>query len=167
MQSLRSRLYAGCSNRTSMPITRHPSQSDTGNLLFLREATLMTQAFDAKLFELSGEATPIVEDVGANAVNGWFSVTAGGVLAYRTGASTRQLLWQDRDGKASNTGFEGDFRSVELSPDGNRAVAYIPETGGGSSGDLWTLDLAKGVRTRFTFDKRFTRELAWSPDATR
>ena len=58
-----------------------------GYLLFLREAMLMAQAFDATSFELTGEPHRIADGLAYNPGNGrtTFSVSDAGVLAYRGG----------------------------------------------------------------------------------
>jgi hypothetical protein len=58
-----------------------------GYLLFLRERTLMAQAFDPKRLETTGDAFPIAEQVQSGRVpaTGIFSVSEDGVLAYQSG----------------------------------------------------------------------------------
>ena len=59
--------------------------SPTGHLVFLRNGSLMAQAFDVGKLEMSGEAFPIAELGGApNAVTGPYSVSMNGDLAYRS-----------------------------------------------------------------------------------
>ncbi len=127
-----------------------------GYLLFLRETTLMAQPFDAQRLVLMGDAFPIAENIrDSGTINpaGIFSVSENGVLVYQTGtASARdQLLWFDRAGK--QTGTLGDpalYSDLELSPDGKRAsFTMMDESGKGR--DIWIYDLARGLRTRFTF----------------
>jgi hypothetical protein len=59
--------------------------SENGHLLFLRDSTLMAQALDPKRFELAGDSFPVAEQVGSFLALGFFSVSANGVLAYRSG----------------------------------------------------------------------------------
>lgn len=90
-----------------------------GYLLFLREATLMAQPFDAGRLTLSGEPVPIAEQIlstGTSPPNGVFSVSDNGVLAYQTGtaAAAAQLVWLDRTGKlVANVGEPGLFSDLE------------------------------------------------------
>ena len=46
---------------TSGPVYVPSSDSDSGQVLFLRQGTLMAQPFDARRLELSGEAVPVAE----------------------------------------------------------------------------------------------------------
>jgi Tol biopolymer transport system component/predicted Ser/Thr protein kinase len=142
--------------------------SENGHLLFLREGTLMAQRLDAKRFDLAGEPFPVAEQVGSTLALGYFSVSANGVLAYRSGSSggNSQLMWFDREGKPLGAlGKIADYLGgVALAPDGKRvAVDELDQMG---KSDIWMLDLARGVHTRFTFDGQSMRG-TWSPDGTR
>ena len=58
-----------------------------GFLVFLREATLMAQAFDAARLELTGDPAPLAESVqiGNPTRTGTFAVSEAGVLVYQAG----------------------------------------------------------------------------------
>ena len=142
-----------------------------GYLLFLREATLIAQPFDARRLVLTGDAFPIAERIRTSVSTqpyGYFSASENGALVYQTGAETAnsQLLWFDRTGK--QIGALGDpaaYRAVELSPDGKRAsVSILDEAGKGQ--DIWLYDVARGLRTRFTFGPA-NFFAVWSPDGSR
>jgi eukaryotic-like serine/threonine-protein kinase len=139
-----------------------------GYLFFMRENTLMAQPFDAGRLQLRGEAVPVAEHVGITGAIGIFSISPSGVLAYRAGiqSGTLQLTWFDRQGKIVSTfGQPGNDQLVALSPDGTRgAVRDAPFSTGG---DLWTLDFARGMRTRFTFRLGLGSPGVWSPDGSR
>jgi serine/threonine protein kinase len=140
-----------------------------GYLFFMRDSTLMAQPFDAGRMQLRGEPVPVAESVAAIGVTGVFSVSAGGALAWlKAGKSAGfQLTWFDRQGKELSTfGQLGTDQNVGVSPDGTRAVV---RDGGPNlpSGDLWTLDFARGVRSRFTFRKSAGSWPIWSPDGNR
>ena len=142
-----------------------------GYLLFLREATLIAQPFDARRLVLKGDAFPIAERIRTSVSTqpyGYFSASENGALVYQTGAETAnsQLLWFDRAGKQiSALGDPAAYRSVELSPDGKRAsVSVLDEAGKGE--DIWLYDVARGLRTRFTFGPA-NAFAVWSPDGNR
>jgi serine/threonine protein kinase/Tol biopolymer transport system component len=143
-----------------------------GHLLFLRETTLMAQPFDARRLVLTGEAFPIAEQIqtsGTVPPNGLFSVSENGVLVYQTGARVAgsQLTWFDRSGK--QTGVLGDsavYGDLELSQDGKRASVSIPDQAG-KGRDIWLYDVARGLRTRFTFGPALAQTSIWSPDGNR
>ena len=147
-----------------------PSGSENGHLLFLRGGTLMAQALDTRRFELIGEPFPVAEQVGPRgglAVStGLYSVSASGVLAYRSAAATSsQLVWFDRAGKPLESLPFFAINNLELSPDGKRvALEATDDTG---SRDIWILDLVRGVPSRLTFDPAQALRPAWSPDGRR
>jgi Tol biopolymer transport system component len=140
-----------------------------GRLFFMRENTLMTQLFDAGRLRLQGDAVPVAEHVGTFGSGGAFSVSWSGALAYRTGAPTTENLqptWFDRQGKETGTfGERGSDQGFALSPDGARAA--VRDAGPPFAGDLWLLDFARGVRTRFTFRQNAGSFPVWSPDGSR
>ena len=141
-----------------------------GYLLFVRENTLMAQPFDAKRLATMGDAFPVAEQIQyeANLTRGVFAVSENGVLAYQTGDVGRgsQLTWFDRTGK--QVGALGDpapYGDLKLSPDGKRVAAEIRELQFGHR-DLWLYDVARGTRTRFTFDPSGAGFAAWSADGS-
>src|SRR5260370_37088526 len=98
-QSSRRRLAA-----TSGPVYVPSSDSDSGQVLFLRQGTLMAQPFDAHRLEPSGEVVPIAEQVGSYIDYGLFSASSSGVLVYRSGAGqSYQLTWLDQQGRVLAT----------------------------------------------------------------
>jgi len=142
-----------------------------GHLLFLRETTLMAQPFDSRSLALTGDAFPIAEQIETSTTinpNGVFSASENGVLAYQTrsGALGSQLSWFDRAGK--QIGALGDparYGDLNLSPDSKRASVSIPDQAG-KGRDIWLYDVARGLRTRFTFDPADELTSVWSPDGS-
>jgi Tol biopolymer transport system component len=143
----------------------------SGHLLFSHARTLMAQRFDPDRLELIGDAFPIAEtlqfDNQFSRVG--FSVSRNGILAYQTSGARAgsDLVWYDRSGEQVEIGGEpAIYIDHSLSPDGTTAVATInePETG---SGDLWMVDLVRGIRTRLTFHDADDGVGLWSPDGTR
>jgi serine/threonine-protein kinase len=78
------------------------------------------------------------------------------------GASDWQLVWVDRTGKRIGVVADklSNLQFSRLSPQGDRAALQI-DTG---TNDIWVLDLARGVRTRFTFGPVMNAYPVWSPD---
>src|SRR5262245_34332807 len=144
--------------------------SPSGFLLFLRQTTLFAQAFDFQRQELSGNPFPVAEQAAFDAVTNapGFSA-ASGIVAYRTGRSgvVRQLTWLDRSGKSMGMIGATDSAGLahaELSPDGKRVA--VTRTVNGNT-DVWLIDAARGVPTRFTFDAAIDQAPVWSPDGNR
>ncbi len=139
-----------------------------GWLVWVRAGTLVAQRLDLEQQALTGDpvtlANPVAFDAGLNVSA--VSVSATGLVAYRTGGnSRRQLTWFDRSGKALGTmgaPDENNLRFPNISPDGRRVA--VDRTVQGNQ-DIWLLD---GTRTsRFTFDAAQDRDPIWSPDGSR
>ncbi len=142
-----------------------------GYLLFLRGQTLMAQQFDAGSRKLKGEAFPVAEQVASPQLFrlGFFTVSRTGLLLFQTGGNTGngQFVWLDQNGKEGGAvGQLGSRDEPLLSPDGNQ-LAYVATESGGQEQDIWLLDLARGVRTRFTFGPNIADTPVWSPDGKR
>jgi eukaryotic-like serine/threonine-protein kinase len=155
--------------RRLLTIDQAVAYAPPGYLLFVRQGVLMAVSFDASSGTVVGEPMPV-----AHAVNsipgrrGAFSVSSNGLLAHRAGSvSGRQLTWFDRAGKVVGTmgpPDSGPFASPDIAPDGQRVAI-----GRGVAGnvDIWLLDAAANVWSRFTFDPSGENYPVWSPDGTR
>jgi Tol biopolymer transport system component len=138
-----------------------------GRLLFVRDGTLLAQPFDAARAELTGEPATVTQSVAVWTVVpawGWFSASASGTLAYLEGQATRgfELTWFDRKGtKLGTVGKPRPYGQIALSPDGRRVAVELSE---GGAPDIWTIDVARGVATRQTFDPAGDSNPVWSPD---
>ena len=164
-------LLASLDGQNEKVLLRSPAavQYASGNLLFLRETTLLARPFDPKRLVFTGEAVPIAERIffpnQATAL-GVFSASQNGILVYQTarGEASTRLQWFGRDGKALDpVGEPGAYKEVALSRDGRQAAASMREPATGTH-DLWIFDLARGLRSRFTFDPHEDRNPVWSPD---
>jgi len=145
-----------------------------GFLLFIRGGALIAQPFAITRLELTGDGVHVAEQVALGNSTGQaaFSVSESGALAYRSGGLAGingRLAWFDRQGK--QLGFLGQLTGYylldpELSPDGKRVAVggTDPQSG---NGDIWLLDTAEGVATRFTFDPALDKFPVWSPDGSR
>ena len=73
-----------------------------GRLFFMREGSLLAQAFDERSLKPQGDPIAVAERVGSAFLSGNFSVSPSGVLAYRAGEALpwlSRLSWFDRQGK--------------------------------------------------------------------
>ncbi len=170
----RNKIYAGSLDGNlkklvvvaNSPVMYAPS----GHILFIRDRTLMAQRFDPKRLQVIGDAQPIAEDVQffSNTSSASFAVSDGGVLAYHTGAgSLFHPVWVDRSGKdAGALNVSGDLFGPRVAHHGDRVV-YSMGDPLGLGGDLWILDIARNVPTRFTFEPGDDGWPVWSPDDSR
>ena len=136
----------------------------SGRLLFVRGSNLMAQRFDAGSLRLSGDPTPIAEEVGRDYIfETAYSVSEDGTLVVHSGGvSTSVLTWYDRTGKAGEVLGSDNFNVIRFSPDGHTLAASIYDNSGGE--DIWLFDLVRGVRTRFTFGPGLSDDPVWSPN---
>ena len=75
------------------------------------------------------------------------------------------MAWLDARGKQlEEVGEPGSYGVLRLSPDGK---ILAEESQVGTNVDLWLVDMARGVRTRFTFSPAEDTSPAWSPDGTK
>jgi serine/threonine protein kinase len=137
-----------------------------GVLLFMRGERLMQQRFDPDRLEVSGDATPVVEDVFYNPGAGRadFTVSNSGVLAFRSSSNRgNQFAWFDRAGTLLETvGAPGNYRTPDLSPDGQRLVY-----GDVNQRDVWIFDLLRKTSSRFTNGPGSETAPVWFPDGTK
>jgi len=144
-----------------------------GFLLFYRDQTLFAQHFDSKKFELSGQPTPILNDVQylpriAKAV---FAATDAGLLVAQKSGETgvSQLLWFDRKGQqvgaATKQGAPALYGNVFLAPNGKSLAADTTDPTSQNT-DIWTYDLRNGSSKRLTFDPSIDTMPVWNPDST-
>lgn len=140
-----------------------------GYLLFMRHGLLRAQPFDAERLLLAGDVFTVARKVACDPKNiqGSFSVSEKGVLAYWTGGD-KQVAWVDRAGKRLGVPGPPDFYdwTPQLSPDEKSAALTRTDLKIGPS-DIWLVDLARGIPSRFTFDPALDTAPTWSPDGSR
>jgi len=141
---------------------------ESGQLLFMSEAKLQVQPFDASRPQLTGEPVSVAEQVGSYRDYGFFSASTNGVLVYRAaGAGNTVLTWFDRGGKVVGTVEDrGDYATPAFSPDGSRAaIGRVDPVIG--NWIIWIFDFARGASARFTFGSTSAWFPVWSPDGNR
>ncbi len=166
-----SEVYVGSLEGTSIKTLMRSQGSaiySSGNLLFARQNTLMAQAFDPETATLKGEPRPLREPVSNTFLaKGMFSVSEDGRLAYPSGSALgiSRMTWYDRTGRRLRTvGEPASFLSIAISPDGGIVAAAVQHEASGAN--IWLYDLARNLRTRFTFVPEFDLTPSWSPDGT-
>ena len=147
------------------------AQYGSGHILFLRLNTLMAQPFNAQNLELTGEAFPIADPVQEYelSLRSIFSASENGLLAYLEGGSStgRELIWFDRSGrKVGEVPGPDEYVSPRISPDGKKLLYTLVSP----NYEVWSYDMALGVKTRLTFGStsgRGSLSAVWSPDGRR
>jgi Tol biopolymer transport system component len=140
----------------------------SGHLLYGRETTLMAQPFDLRSLEFVGDPFPVADgiQVDFSFSQMTFSASENGVMVYQTGESSAgsRLSWFDRLGKPGGVlGDLGSYFGLGLSPDGRHVAVTLIDPRVGAS-DIWIYDVARGLRTRFTFDPGLDNNPIWTPD---
>ena len=143
----------------------------SGYLLYLREKTLMAQPFDPDKLEFVGDAVPVAEPVeyDLNYNRSCFSISQNGLLVYQGGSGQGgfQLEWYDRTGKSLGKIAEpAEYGIASLSPDGKQ-IAFDVYDAQTRNRDIWLFEIARGLKTRFTFDPSVDGNPVWSPDGSR
>jgi Tol biopolymer transport system component len=138
----------------------------SGRLLFQRENSLVTQAFDPSSGKLTGDLQTMSENVqfdsGLWRMN--LSVSNDGIMVYASGTSNGNeiLTWYDRSGKKLGTvGEQSEYFDVDLSPDEKQLVTTELNT---ATATAWLHDLASNRKTRLTFTGGAHMTPLWSPD---
>ena len=141
--------------------------ADPGFLLFVREGTLMAQAFDLSTLSVTGSAMPLAEDLlyFRDLGQADFSVSTNGVLAYQAGNTQSRLVWFRRNGsEETQVGEPGDYGFTALSPDETLVATDVMDRRAGTT-DIQVFDLARGGKpSSVTLDPTVDWAPVFSPD---
>lgn len=173
-RSDRSGLYLGSVDSPAvqqLAATTSRAEYSRGFLWYARDGSLVAHAFDLSSGRLSGEPVSASDDVASrNTIIGdaVFSVAATGVVAVWSGQPfpTTELTWYDRSGRRVGTIGDPDRHfSVALAPDEQTIAIEVPDREGPFY-NVWTVDVASGVKTRLTSGS-LNWGPVWSPDGQR
>jgi Tol biopolymer transport system component len=159
----------GKSSSVVAPLKSRVEYAPPGYLLYLRDASLFAQRFDARAAQLRGEPYELAAGVHHHYGPGHaaFSVSRTGVLAYQVAPGLSRLAWLDRQGRQiGSLGEPASIKGLRISPDGGRAAVDIGDPRTGTS-DVWVFDLASGVPTRLHSDSVDEILPVWTPDGSR
>jgi eukaryotic-like serine/threonine-protein kinase len=141
-----------------------------GHLFFAADGALMAHPFDLRTMALRGDPVVVASSVStwqANPNIGWFGVSQGGTLGYKsqgTAGSEVQLTWRDRTGAEVGTlGTPGTIGQLTLSPDERNVALEILSAEG--QHQLWVMEVARGVASRLTLTAGDMRDPVWAPDS--
>jgi hypothetical protein len=145
------------------PVYARSPDPTFGYVLFEQEGSLMALPFDARRLEPAGTAFPIAGSIAAADLgSSFYSASATGVLAFRTGRSggaDTQLLWFDRQGKQlGQIGPPAPYSEIQLSPDGKLLLVAQ------GNQHLWVADPARRVFSRVNPGDILEYSAAVSPD---
>ncbi len=126
---------------------------EPGYLLYRRDQYLIAHAFDAASRTLTGDPTPIADDVwyepGVTALTS-VSASENRTVTFRSGgAEATDLAWFDRQGRRIGTEWEPkSFVTVALSPDGSKILTGFP--GQGIERNAWLYDTPTATARQIT-----------------
>jgi hypothetical protein len=158
----------GTSPRRLLPTDAAATYEASGHLLFVRQGTLMAQPFDSGRQELSGTASPVVDNIATGGFAGATlvaaSASAAGPIVYRTGGAgwaqfRFEFRWLDRSGTVLEK-LAQPFPvalNPSLSPDERRVALFV-------GGDIRIFDLRSRTSNRLTLDPANDFAGIWSPD---
>jgi eukaryotic-like serine/threonine-protein kinase len=141
----------------------------SGNVLYVRDRSLLAQPFDLARLETTGPAVPIVEqelDKDAAFLRSGFSASENGMLVFQSAADTpSRMVWFDASGKELGQLSEAGYRDPNISPDG-RFLAVSSDDERNGKHFIRIHDLQRGISTRLT--EGGTDEFpTWSRDGRR
>ncbi|HEY3125026.1 MAG TPA: protein kinase [Thermoanaerobaculia bacterium] len=163
---------ASLDSKESRVVTRLDSMAEyasPGYLLYVRDATLFAQPFDASSARLHGEPLLVAESVHYfyGPAHASFSVSQTGVLAYQAAAPPSRLVWFDRAGKEIGAlGQPAVLKGFRISAEGGRVAAAIQDRRTGTS-DVWVLEPQRGISTRLHSDPVDEGSPVWSLDGSK
>jgi Tol biopolymer transport system component len=143
-----------------------PGTDGRGQVLFVRERSLVAVAFDEASLSTVGEPAVVASSVGAFRDTAFFTASKDSLI-FREAPPDSQLTWLDRKGTVVVSLSEpARYVSLVLSPDGTRAVAGRESRVGRGDRDLWVVDIARNTTTRLTSDPEPQSDAAFSADGT-
>jgi serine/threonine protein kinase len=136
-------------------------------LLFVKDAKLLSQHFDAAHGTLTGDPVALASDVSYFYPTGRADFdAAGGTLVYRTDTSIGRLALVNRSGTETRVIDDKNvFYDFGLAHDGGKAAVSVVNRDTGLA-DIWTYDLARGTRERFSSEPWHEVTPVWSPDGS-
>jgi Tol biopolymer transport system component len=138
----------GSTELVALPDGMSETYMPPGRALFVREGTLVAQAFDAGSGRLTGSPAPLateVSDIFPRTGRSSFSVSNNGVLAvFQEFRTESRLVWYDRAGRELEAiSRAGYYVSPSISPDLTKVSFERTDPGSGTTG-ISVMDLARG-----------------------
>jgi serine/threonine-protein kinase len=140
----------------------------SGYLLYLHEGAVFAAPMNLKRLELTGPASPVLEDMSTMVGTGvaQFDFSRAGTLVYiprKALPPTRSIFWLDAAGKLAPLGLVPRvYRGIRVSPDGTRLALVIAEA---SQSNVWVYEWARDRLSRLTFLDGNSEFPVWAPDS--
>ncbi len=137
-----------------------------GNLIYVRDRTIMAQPFDTRQLQTAGPAVPLTQQEVDKFFDFWesgFSVSQDGKLIFQSATDApSRLVWYDSTGKELGQFPEVGFEGPQFSPDGHSLAVYSDDEHNGKH-FIRVYDLQRGVSIRVTEGGSESNPV-WSPD---
>ena len=141
----------------------------SGHLLYVHQGAVMAAPMDITRLELTGPASPVLEDVDSNLGTGaaHFDFSRSGTLVYISGKArpqNRSLFWMDASGHLTPLGTAPlrTYQQIRVSPDGKLLALVLAES---SQNHLWIYDWERERFYRLTFLNGNSENPVWTPDS--
>jgi len=125
----------------------------SGNLLYVRDRTVMAQPFDTNRLQTTGPAIPLTQQEVDKFFDFWqsgFSVSQDGKLVFQSaGDAPSRLVWYDPAGKELGQFPEIGYEGPQFSPDG-RFLAVSSDDQHNGKHFIRVYDLQRGISSRLT-----------------
>ena len=150
------------------PVRSHVEATPSGDVLFVRDGSLLVQRLDVAAGRLTGDPTVVADGLTTPGryFDGRFSASPAMLIYLKAidRSNLTELRIFDRSGKTTGTvGEPGGYVGPSLSPDGTRLAVGRHELNLPAR-DIWVFDIARGTRLRLTLDPGDDLGPKWSSD---
>jgi len=148
-----------------LPDVRGNALFESGNLLYVKDRSLMAQPLDPRKIEATGPAVPIAtQELESGPQSGYaFSASENGSIVFQSAAdSPARLTWFDSSGKELSQMPQSGYMDPSLSPDGNLLAVSSDEEHNGKH-FIRIIDLRTGIVTGLT-QGGDEHSPCWTPD---
>ncbi len=140
----------------------------TGHLVYVSTSgDLLAVPFDLKSLQLRGQPVALTNHVAGRAYGAVdLALSTSGTLIYQAGEMSTDpgmVAYVTRDGRIEpvDSGWNGTFQSLALSPDGKQLAVSVIASG---EQQIWMKQLPDGPLSKLTFDGSFNIRPTWNPD---
>ena len=143
------------------------AQYEDGYLFFVRQSTLMCQAFDPDNFKLTGDIYTITENVqyNNNYIYSSYSISDAGNLIFQSKNENnlKNILVDDKGNSRKELFTKNIFNTAKFSSDGTK-ILFDSYNNDNKTPVIWIYNIKQNILSRMTFDSNLNQYPIWSPD---